>query len=399
MAFSKVTINRGQGGLGRPLPGEDHISALFVLDSVPDYLDTATAKVTFSKGEGVAIRDISEAEGFGIVKGGAQTDYLWNEINDFFAFSPGAKLWIMVNTDSDLDSYLTASYETLIAQFVEDAAIAAGGEIRQGFILYDLTNVTTSIEGAILSALDAEMTALETNNTPMILGVGSLHAEETTVSSSTDLKLSDYERLFVVSGGVLGGNTKGSGSLGDWYVPAGSILGMISSAPVHESIAWPEKYNLADRGYTNAIHDTPSALALHDKAYCEIIKYTGLGGLYVSQSRTATAATSDYAYIENVRAMDKIARNIRTRLLPKLNSPLYVDADGKLSEDTIAYFKSLCNIEVEAMDVAGEISAGSITIDPTQNVNSTGKLVVSISIVPVGSAREIVANIGYTLSI
>jgi hypothetical protein len=48
---------------------------------------------------------------------------------------------------------------------------------------------------------------------------------------------------------------------------------------------------------------------------------------------------------------------------------------------------------------AGEISALGVTIDPTQNVLSTGNVVIAVQIVPDGTAREIIIPIGYTQSL
>lgn len=47
----------------------------------------------------------------------------------------------------------------------------------------------------------------------------------------------------------------------------------------------------------------------------------------------------------------------------------------------------------------GELSAFSVTINPAQNVLSTSTLYISVSIVPKGVARNIVVNVGFTLSI
>jgi hypothetical protein len=43
----------------------------------------------------------------------------------------------------------------------------------------------------------------------------------------------------------------------------------------------------------------------------------------------------------------------------------------------------------------GEASAIGVTIDPNQNVASTSELTITINIVPVGVARNIVVNIGF----
>src|SRR5687768_9811071 len=60
MALNKVTINKGSGGLGRPLAGEDHISGLiFYTTALPSgFSNAARIKNVFST---------TEAEALGIV--------------------------------------------------------------------------------------------------------------------------------------------------------------------------------------------------------------------------------------------------------------------------------------------------------------------------------------------
>ena len=51
------------------------------------------------------------------------------------------------------------------------------------------------------------------------------------------------------------------------------------------------------------------------------------------------------------------------------------------------------------MEIAGEVSAWKVLIDPTQNVLSTSKLTLTIQNVPVGVARNIEINSGFTTKI
>ena len=48
------------------------------------------------------------------------------------------------------------------------------------------------------------------------------------------------------------------------------------------------------------------------------------------------------------------------------------------------------------MQIDGEISGYQTLIDPNQNVLSTGQIVLTVEIVPIGVARKIVINIGFT---
>ena len=87
--------------------------------------------------------------------------------------------------------------------------------------------------------------------------------------------------------------------------------------------------------------------------------------------------------------MDKVERLQYAALAPKLNAPLLVDSDGKLSIGTIRIFENIADNPVEGMEIAGEISSRSVVIDPDQDVLTTSKLVVTTFVVPVGVAREI----------
>ena len=128
-------------------------------------------------------------------------------------------------------------------------------------------------------------------------------------------------------------------------------------------------------------------------------KHIGRAGSYFNDSHTCISESSDYAYLENTRTIDKGVRGTREFLLPLLNSPLYVNENGTLAEDTIATFKNEAERSLEEMQRLGELSQFEVTIDPKQNVLSSSQLSITIKIVPVGVARNIVVNIGFALKI
>ena len=51
------------------------------------------------------------------------------------------------------------------------------------------------------------------------------------------------------------------------------------------------------------------------------------------------------------------------------------------------------------MQRRGEVSSFQTLIDPEQDVLSTSKLAITIKIVPVGVARNIVVNIGFAVNL
>jgi hypothetical protein len=186
----------------------------------------------------------------------------------------------------------------------------------------------------------------------------------------------------------------------------GAKLGAVAAANVNESISWIENFPMVTDGsefdvvaFANgdAFATTSVTLreALDDKGYLFLVKEIGLTGTYNNDSYTSVATTSDLATIENNRTIDKAKRLLRFFILPKLGSPLRVNTDGTLRTDTIAIFKALAEKGLGQMETDGELSAYEVIINAAQNVVSTSKLELTVKLVPVGVAREIVINIGF----
>jgi hypothetical protein len=197
--------------------------------------------------------------------------------------------------------------------------------------------------------------------------------------------------------------------LGDdfvYYGCIGNALGAISKAAVHESIAWVQKFplGLKSPGFiTNTLLKNATQVDLeliNDNRYIFVRTHVGAADNYYNDSHTLDVATSDYAYIENVRTMDKATRGIRTNLLPYLNAPLYVDAStGKLRPDMVAFLETTAGRALEDMEKAGELSGYKVEIDPEQNILATSELEIQIKQVPAGVMRMMKVKIGYTTKI
>lgn len=190
------------------------------------------------------------------------------------------------------------------------------------------------------------------------------------------------------------------------YGAVGLALGAISAAAVNESIAWVQKFplGLEQPGFISG--DLLKDVALNIQAtidenrYLFVCSHVGDADCYFNDSHTFAPITSDYAYIENVRTMDKACRGIRTNLLPYLNSPLRVDATtGKLDVGTVAFLQTTAGKALEDMEKAGELSGYTCEIDPDQNILSTSRVEVVIKQVGVGVMRKVTVKIGYTTKI
>jgi hypothetical protein len=145
--------------------------------------------------------------------------------------------------------------------------------------------------------------------------------------------------------------------------------------------------------------DNPSDSLLNQldtKRYLTFAKHYNYAGTFVEKPHTATLATSDFSNIQNNRVIGKAMRGVRLSLLPKLQSPLRLDSEGKLSADAVQYFSNLAAQTLRQMKTDEEMSDYRVVIDPNQNILSTQVLRIKIGIIPMGWARIIVVDMGFT---
>ena len=392
MGLSTLTINVGQSGLGRRPPNTDKISGILFFDDTPPsgFSSTAVQKVY----------SLEEAEALGITVAAAPIDHY--HISEYFRIQPLGELWIGY-FDVPTPSYTFAEIETMV--------IAAGGEIRQlavyaGALTYATSQVTTI--QAIIDGIDGDaykqFSVLYAANMEAITAV-------TGWSSVGDLRALSARKVTVVAaqdGGGTGAALYVSQSQS--ITALGAALGAVSLASVEQSIGNPANFNVSDGleleipalANGDLVTDlTGTALGgIKDDGYLVLRKYTpDIAGTYFERAPTAVVATSDYAWLEVNRTVDKAIRLIRTQLIPQLNATLYLNSDGTLSNDTVGYFQDLAQTALDQMQSNGEISQGAALIDPDQDVLSTSTLTVTVQIIPVGIAETIVVNIGLVTSL
>lgn len=393
MALPNITVNRGQGGLGRPLASKDHISG-FIMPYTNADLPSGFATDDRTK----IVYSLEEAEALGITEAGATTDILWYHIDQFFKNQPKGKLYIYLIDDTSID------YDE-----IEELQLFAEGEIRQ-VAYYD---GGTAFATANLNTLQTSCDNLESDDTPLSVIYAADFEAEADIAGLDDLRALSNKNVSVCigeDGAGAGATLRASKSQSITCI--GALLGAVSFAKVHENIGWVDKFNMVDGSEFDepALAITTATVltktqskssldSLHDKGYIFMRKHVGIDGTYFSGSPTAIAVTSDYAYIENNRTIDKAIRNVRTFMLPNINAPLYVNADGTLTEDVIAQFKNDASRALGQMEIDGELSAYAVTINPAQDVLTTSKITLSMVLVPVGVAREIEINIGFAVSV
>lgn len=261
-------------------------------------------------------------------------------------------------------------------------------------------------------------TQLETENQPLSVLV-TADFTATTLSALADMRALSSKNVSVVIGEDNGNDGGALAGIEGFSISSlGATMGALANAAVNENIGWRQKFDMIHgsefeglqfvTGEAYSIQSQVTLTELRNKGYVFLTKEININGSFHDDAPTSVLITSDFAYIENMRTIDKAARLIRENLVPKINAPLFVNAStGKLTDATIEDFKNDAFRALENMAAATEIStnedgtlpANSVTIDPDQNVLSTSEIILTVTIVPVGVARSIVVNIGFAVSV
>lgn len=377
MPLSDVIFNKAKNGLGRELPGEDHISG---------FLFYGTKPTEFSTSNEVQVFSIEEAEDLGIVSADYPVEHY--HVSEYFRLNPSGNLWIGI--------YVAG--ETLDFSEIKDLQRAASGSIRQVGIF-----TTEDFDTSMISAIKTAVDVLESEHMPLSVLLAA-NLSGVSLSAFPDLKTSNAPKVSV----VIGQSGKGTGAdlyntSGKSVTCLGALLGATSKAKVHENIGWVEVFDVSGteldviafaNGTSYKTVSRAQLTALENSHYTFLLKHTGYNGSFFNYDYTAT--TGDYERLAFNRAIDKAVRGIRAALLPSLNSPVYVDpTSGKLSQDTIDNLEVKGQRPVTQMVTDGELSGALVVINPAQDVLSTDEIAVSVGLVPVGSSKNIVVNIGF----
>ncbi len=391
--MNNIVITKTNGGLGRRNPSKDGVSGL--LANGVSIVGGAQLNTVYKLGSESDALSLLIDESYDTSNG----VLVYEHIKEFFRINPDGTLYLMLlpqNTSYKdmLDPTIAANGVKLINE--------ALGEIRQLAVAYNptLAGNWTDVDAAIINA-QALADYAYNNFRPLNIILEGRYYD---VANPVNLRLKNAKNVSVMIGQNLtvANNTSNPQST---YASVGTILGAVSKASVNENIGWVEKFNVSGGGFNIAgIQGTAitsisqtSKDTLNDYGLIFFRTFVGFDGIYINDSHTCEPLTSDYAYIENNRTIDKAVREIRAYLLPKLNSPIDVDADtGKLSPEVVKSFETLGKKALELMASNGEVSDFDIYIDPSQDVLGTSELKVQFTLVPTGTARKISVTIGFS---
>ena len=119
--------------------------------------------------------------------------------------------------------------------------------------------------------------------------------------------------------------------------------------------------------------------------YITLRQYTGKEDYYVTNANVLAADGSDFPYIENVRVLNRIVREVSKKATDNIQAE--IDPDN--IEASIKPFEADLGIAIDNCIKDKIISSGSVTIE-TENVNILvdETLNVSVEWVPMGTVRK-----------
>lgn len=395
--MQNLTITRTNGNIVRSLSGEDHISGLVFYSATLPVADEGVDGFTTTE-RIHAISSLPTAEKYGITADAAawETKVLHHILGSIFNMNPGVSLYVGI--------FKPAAGANAFSE-IKQIQNYAGGRLRQ----VGVWNGAVELSDTLVNSLQSVRTTLEAQNKPLSILYAPKVADVTKLP--TDLAKIGRNGVSVII------SQDGAGVAAELYADAGNegkasvsdlgdLLGTVSKAKVQQSIAWVEQFptNISVAGFGDGTKyrdlDTATIEELDAARYIFGRTYDGLAGVFFNDNHTLDVPTSDYAYINDVRTMDKAVRGVRTYLLPKLGRPMQVDAStGKLERTVVEHLITTGNKALEDMAKAGELSGYKFDIDPDQNILATSRLRGVIKNVAVGVMRNLDLEIGFAPSI
>lgn len=176
---------------------------------------------------------------------------------------------------------------------------------------------------------------------------------------------------------------------------AGLISGLIGRAKESLSIGCVEEFPISSAKLIKLVPEGIENYSrqLDELGYTVLRQYVGKDDFYVSNANVMAKPGSDFPYVESVRVLNRIVREVSMKATDKVQTEI----DPENLESSIKVIEAYLNIAVEECENDKIISSGEVSInneglnilaDETLNVNATW--------VPMGTARRF--NLSFAVS-
>lgn len=408
MGLPKLTVNKvvgNSGALNPPAYG----TTLFVITAPAAYTATAHKFVQLSDVEAAGITEANDDSNNALV---------WEHLKDFYRLAPAgtvshllllADTVTLTNCGTTNNAAYTAIRNKLAAEqgaikMVVFAVNPAASETGTNSISADLNTAIPLFE----ALAGVEATALRpihiiaegrrfTGTSANATNLRGLTAGSVTVMCARDKDRADALATPV----PLSANYAAVGLLAGKVasVHVGRNVGRVLSGPLPVTTPQFSGGQLLYTGFTETDLDV-----INDKGYCFFVKHPGVSGVFFNDDPTCISITKSNSSISANRAQNKAIDIVVQTYAQRLKDEIFVDGTtGRLAPAFVAGFQNELAKAITDEMIANpdptrerEISAVTVFVDPNQNVLSTSKVVVQLSIVPLGVLREIVVNVELT---
>lgn len=410
MARNNVTVEKLQGGLGRRANNLDGVCGLITNGvAVADGLALGTIYV---------LRSINDLEVLKVNRAYdiANKVLLYHRVERFFILSPGAELHLLVVaqtvTQAQMADKVNAGYAK---KLIKDSA----GRVKMIAIARNpATGYTPTIEGGldadVLAAIPKAQALLDEEFGQFRFAEIFLEGRSYTGAASAATDLRDIEDVLAPNVSVIIHQDLNLAALDALFAGSAQVedfLAMESLAAVSQNagerisqfnltrvaeglnVRVGLSSNLAVASYSDTDLDT-----LHDKGFIFGEPVAGIDGHYFNDTSTCVAISSDYAYVENNRTINKAILLGRVALVPSINARLRIDdQNGQLLDIERARLEDTVAGALDVMLRDGDISGGvEVFINPEQNLLAGDDLVIELSFVPVSIGRKIKLKVGFS---
>lgn len=382
-----IKFNISTTGLGRLQADIQKIPGLVITGN------SVANKVTI--GKSYQLFSLEEAENLGIDN--TLNPFAYKHVKHFYDYAgEGAEMWIMLVSDATTMAQMADKSGVIATKLIQDA----GGKIRVLGIIKESAGTETSgngldadVDATVIASQDLADYFAEKYYPFRVIISGNNYT-----GSATDLK--DYSTTSYNRVSIFLANTDGSKE-----ASIGLALARLASIPVQRNIGRVKDGSVEDiqAYFTNGEKvesNSTSWESIHNKSYIILRNYVGRAGFFFSDDPTLTKANDDFKSLANGFVMDKAILIAYNTLVNELLDEVPVTTSGMIHPAIIKNWQT--NVESQLnglMTSPGELSGCQVFIDENQNILTTGVLNVKIALQPVGYAKYITVNIGFTTNI
>jgi hypothetical protein len=388
--MGSVNITLANGQLGGTLQTSDGIAGLMM---------TGVTEPGYVVGTPILLTNATDADAAGISN--VHNRFARRQIKEYYdQAGPGAQLYVMLvaptMTVADMADNSNADGVRKLLGF-------AGGKIRIVGLLSDDEAIEDAGTPTVVSnGLNAQVYVAATKMAVTAAAYFERHKPFRAIIGGSSCSAEAAELADMTMGTS---NNRTAILVGDTQVSraacVGLVLGIAAALPVQRKISRVRSGALTNvEAYVGdqqvgALGDDMAVIA--QKGFMTFTTYANTSGYYMAGDPMCAATTDDYCMLARGRVVDKAHILAYTTFVQVVDDEVPVNTDGTLDAGFCKWLsQQITNLVNNTMTANREISSIRCYIDPNQNILSTNRLQVVLSIIPVGYATDIRIELGFS---